>query len=36
MTDHDEQRAFEDKQGIQRIPAGQELLASFSFEPRLD
>ena len=35
LTDHDEQRAFEDKEGIQQIPAGQELNASFSFEPRL-
>jgi galactose mutarotase-like enzyme len=35
LTDHHEQRAFEDKEGIQKIPAGQELVASFSFEPRL-
>jgi galactose mutarotase-like enzyme len=35
LTDHHEQRAFEDKEGIQKIPAGQELLAGFSFEPRL-
>jgi galactose mutarotase-like enzyme len=35
LTDHHEQRAFEDKEGIQRIPAGQELLASFSFAPQL-
>ena len=35
LTDHDEQRAFEDKEGIQRIPAGQKLIAGFSFEPRL-
>ena len=34
LTDHDEQRAFEDKEGIQQIPAGRELAASFSFEPR--
>ncbi len=34
LTDHDKQRAFEDKEGIQKIPAGQELVASFSFEPR--
>ena len=33
LTDHHEQRAFEDKEGIQKIPAGQELVASFSFEP---
>ena len=35
LTDHDEQRAFEDKEGIQQIPAGEELNASFSFAPRL-
>ncbi len=35
LTDHHEQRAFEDKEGIQKIPAGQELAASFSFAPRL-
>jgi len=35
LTDHDEQRAFEDKEGIQKIPAGQQLMASFSFEVRL-
>jgi galactose mutarotase-like enzyme len=35
LTDHHEQRAFEDKEGIQRIPARQELAASFSFAPRL-
>jgi galactose mutarotase-like enzyme len=35
LTDHHEQRAFEDKEGIQKIPAGQELNASFSFEPRV-
>jgi galactose mutarotase-like enzyme len=35
LTDHHEQRAFEDKEGIQKIPAGGELVASFSFEPRL-
>lgn len=35
LTDHHEQRAFEKKEGIQKIPAGQELVASFSFEPRL-
>lgn len=35
LTDHDEQRAFEDKEGIQQIPPSQELAASFSFEPRL-
>ena len=35
LTDHDQQRAFEDKEGIQQIPASGELAASFSFEPRL-
>jgi galactose mutarotase-like enzyme len=35
LTDHHEQRAFEDKEGIQKIPAGVELVASFSFAPRL-
>jgi galactose mutarotase-like enzyme len=35
LTDHHEQRAFEDKEGIQKIPAGQDLAANFSFEPRL-
>lgn len=35
LTDHHEQRAFEDKEGIQEIPAGQALEVSFSFEPRL-
>ena len=34
LTDHDKQRAFEDKEGIQKIPAGEELLANFNFEPR--
>lgn len=36
LTDHHEQRAFEDKEGIQRIPAGEELVASFSMQPSLD
>jgi galactose mutarotase-like enzyme len=35
LTDHHEQRAFENKEGIQQIPAGRELVASFSFEPQL-
>ena len=35
LTDHDEQRPFEDKEGIQTIPAGRELVASFNFEARL-
>ena len=36
LTDHHEQRAFEDKEGIQTIPAREELAASFSFEPRIN
>ena len=36
LTDHHDQRAFEDKEGIQKIPAGAELVASFSFAPRLE
>jgi len=35
LTDHHEQRAFEDKQGIQRIPARGELRALFSIAPQL-
>ncbi len=35
LTDHHEQRAFEDKEGIQKIPADGELVASFRFAPRL-
>src|SRR5438105_2973648 len=35
LTDHHEQRPFEDKEGIQKIPAGQERVAGFTFEPRL-
>ena len=35
LTDHHEQRAFEDKEGIQKILAGGELIASFTFDPRL-
>jgi galactose mutarotase-like enzyme len=35
LTDHHEQRAFEDKEGIQQIVAGRELAESFSFAPRL-
>jgi galactose mutarotase-like enzyme len=35
LTDHHEQRAFEDKQGIQKIPPGGELHASFSMTPQL-
>ena len=33
LTDHHEQRAFENKEGIHKIPASGELIASFSFEP---
>jgi galactose mutarotase-like enzyme len=35
LTDHHEQRAFEDKEGIQKIPPGRELGAQFSLQPRL-
>ena len=35
LTDHHEQRAFENKQGIQIIPARGELRASFSMAPQL-
>jgi galactose mutarotase-like enzyme len=35
LTDHHEQRPFENKEGIQKISAGQELVAGFGFEPRL-
>ena len=35
LTDHDEQRAFEDKQGIQTISPGGELRAYFSMAPEL-
>jgi galactose mutarotase-like enzyme len=35
LTDRHDQRAFEDKEGIQKIPAGGELVADFSFAPRL-
>jgi len=35
LTDHHEQRAFEDKQGIQRIPPRGELRALFSIAPQL-
>jgi galactose mutarotase-like enzyme len=35
LTDAHEQRAFEKKQGIQTIPAGGELRASFSMTPQL-
>jgi galactose mutarotase-like enzyme len=32
LTDHHEQRAFENKEGIQPILAGSELVASFGFD----
>ena len=35
LTDHHEQRAFEDKEGIQTIPADGELVRQFSIQPRL-
>ena len=35
LTDHNEQRAVEDKQGIQAIAASGELRASFSIAPQL-
>lgn len=35
LTDHHQQRAFENKEGIQRIPAGGELRAQFVMRPRL-
>jgi galactose mutarotase-like enzyme len=35
LTDHHEQRAFEDKKGIQTIPPGGELHGSFSMTPQL-
>jgi galactose mutarotase-like enzyme len=35
LTDHHEQRAFEDKQGIQTIAPGGELRAAFTMTPQL-
>ena len=35
LTDHDQQRAFEDKEGIQIIAPGGKLQASFAMTPRL-
>src|SRR3981081_2788692 len=35
LTDHHEQRAFEDKEGIQIIPSGGELVTQFAMQPRL-
>src|SRR3954469_8039783 len=34
LTDHHEQRAFEDKEGIQTVAAGGELQAQFAMTPR--
>ena len=34
LTDHHEQRAFENKEGIQKIPARGELRASFTMAPQ--
>ena len=34
LTDHHEQRAFEDKEGIQKIPAHGELRGSFTMAPQ--
>jgi galactose mutarotase-like enzyme len=35
LTDHDQQRAFEDKEGIRTIEPGAELTASFTMQPQL-
>ncbi|HEV2045236.1 MAG TPA: hypothetical protein VGQ95_01425 [Chthoniobacterales bacterium] len=35
LTDHHQQRAFEDKEGIREIVAGGELRAAFTMQPRL-
>jgi galactose mutarotase-like enzyme len=35
LTDRQDQRAFEEKEGIQEIAPGKELVASFTIEPRL-
>ena len=35
LTDHHEQRAFEEKEGIQKIEPGAELIAGFTIESRL-
>jgi hypothetical protein len=35
LTDHHDQRVFEDKKGIQTIPPHGELRASFSMAPHL-
>lgn len=35
LTDHDQQRPFEQKAGIQQIPPAGDLTAAFSMEPQL-
>ena len=35
LTDHDQQRAFEEKEGIQQIAPGGELQAAFTMQPRI-
>jgi galactose mutarotase-like enzyme len=35
LTDHHNQRAFEDKEGIQKILASGDMVANFSFTPQL-
>jgi galactose mutarotase-like enzyme len=35
LTDHHEQRAFENKEGIQEIAPQQELMAGFTIEPQI-
>jgi galactose mutarotase-like enzyme len=36
LTDHHEQRPFEQKEGIQKIPSHGELIAQFMMTPRLE
>jgi galactose mutarotase-like enzyme len=36
LTDYHEQRAFENKEGVQEIPPDQKLSAQFSLDPRLE
>jgi galactose mutarotase-like enzyme len=36
LTDHEQQRAFEDKEGIQMIPAGGVLHAGFAMSARFN
>src|SRR3954451_16677090 len=36
LTDHDQQRAFEEKEGIQTIAPGRNLRRSFSMHPRFE